>query len=73
MSTKKSSVTTLSEFKYEYYGPRGTAKREELEAGYENFKRLNLLFGAYQGEETAEELIAAIRNSRVSNRSTELL
>lgn len=29
---------TLSEFKDEQYGKRGTAKREELESGYEQFK-----------------------------------
>jgi hypothetical protein len=32
---------------------------------------LNSLFGAYQGEETAEELIVAIRNARVSTRDIE--
>ncbi|OON69902.1 hypothetical protein [Hymenobacter sp. CRA2] len=34
---------------------------------------LQALFGAYQGEETAEELIAAIRQSRVSTRDIEPL
>lgn len=34
---------------------------------------LQTLFGAYQGEETAEELIAAIRQSRVSTRDIEPL
>ena len=29
---------TLAEFKDEQYGKRGTSKREELEAGYEQFK-----------------------------------
>lgn len=29
---------TLDEFKDKDYGKRGTQKREELEAGYENFK-----------------------------------
>lgn len=34
---------------------------------------LKSLFGAYKGEETAEEMIEAIRNSRVSNRNIEPL
>jgi len=29
---------TLEQFKDKYYGKRGTAKRDKLEAGYENFK-----------------------------------
>ena len=38
MKAKKSNIMTLAEFKDEQYGKRGTAKREELEAGYEQFK-----------------------------------
>jgi hypothetical protein len=34
---------------------------------------LNELFGAYQSKETAEETIASIRASRVSNRNIETL
>ena len=34
---------------------------------------LQSLFGAYQSDETAEEIIAAIRASRVSNRTIETL
>jgi len=37
------------------------------------YSDLNSLFGAYQGEETAEELIAAIRSARVSTRDIEPL
>ncbi len=86
MSTKKNNLTTLNEFKDKHYGPRGTAKRDALEAGYESFKNANAevakaptapeladLFGAYQGEETAEELLAAIRGSNVSSRNIEPL
>ena len=47
--TKKSNpansgtrIMTLEQFKEKHYGKPGTAKREELEAGYENFK-----IGAY--------------------------
>ena len=34
---------------------------------------LQSLFGAYKSEETAEEIIAALRASRVFNRNTESL
>jgi DNA-binding XRE family transcriptional regulator len=46
MSTKKSNLVTLSEFKDKHYGKRGSAQREELEAGYESFKLGALLQGA---------------------------
>ena len=32
------NLTTLEEFKEKNYGKRGSKKRDELEAGYENFK-----------------------------------
>jgi ribosome-binding protein aMBF1 (putative translation factor) len=38
MKTKNKNIMTLAEFKDEQYGKRGTVKREELEAGYEQFK-----------------------------------
>jgi|SRR5690606_11343536 len=38
MKTKSKNLTTLEEFKDKNYGKRGTPEREELEAGYENFK-----------------------------------
>jgi len=38
MKAKKNNTMTLDEFKDKHYGKRGTEKREELEAGYENFK-----------------------------------
>jgi ribosome-binding protein aMBF1 (putative translation factor) len=38
MKTKHKNITTLEEFKERNYGKRGTPQREELEAGYENFK-----------------------------------
>ena len=38
MKTKKSNVITLDQFKDKHYGDRGTLKRDEFEAGYENFK-----------------------------------
>ncbi len=38
MKTKNKNITTLEEFKEQHYGKIGTPKRDELEAGYENFK-----------------------------------
>ncbi len=38
MKMKKNSMTTLHQFKDQQYGKVGTAKRDELDAGYENFK-----------------------------------
>ncbi len=35
---KKNNILTLEQFKDRHYGKRGTDKREELEAGYENFR-----------------------------------
>ncbi len=35
---KSKNITTLEEFKEQHYGKIGTPKRDELEAGYENFK-----------------------------------
>jgi DNA-binding XRE family transcriptional regulator len=38
MKMKNNNLTTLEEFKEKNYGMRGTKQRDELEAGYENFK-----------------------------------
>ncbi|MEO9257433.1 MAG: helix-turn-helix transcriptional regulator [Crocinitomicaceae bacterium] len=38
MKTKKDKILTLDEFKDKNYGKIGTTKRNELDAGYENFK-----------------------------------
>jgi len=38
MKTKNNNLTTLEEFKEKNYGKRGTKERDELEAGYENFR-----------------------------------
>lgn len=38
MKMKNNNIVTLEEFKEKNYGKRGTKEREELEAGYENFK-----------------------------------
>ena len=38
MKPKNKNLMTLEAFKEKHYGKRGTKKREELEAGYDNFK-----------------------------------
>jgi len=38
MKTKNKNLTSLDAFKDKNYGKRGTKQRDELEAGYENFK-----------------------------------
>jgi ribosome-binding protein aMBF1 (putative translation factor) len=38
MKMKNNNVVTLDQFKDEYYGKPGSQKRDELDAGYENFK-----------------------------------
>jgi ribosome-binding protein aMBF1 (putative translation factor) len=38
MKTIKNNITTLDQFKDKNYGKVGTKKRDDLEAGYDNFK-----------------------------------
>ena len=38
MKTKTNSIMTLDQFKHKHYGLRGTTKRDQLEAGYQNLK-----------------------------------
>jgi len=38
MNAKNKNLMTLEEFKEKNYGKPGTKERDELEAGYENFK-----------------------------------
>ena len=38
MKAKNNNFRTLDQFKDQHYGKVGTAKRDELDAGYENFK-----------------------------------
>jgi ribosome-binding protein aMBF1 (putative translation factor) len=38
MKAKKSNIVSLDQFKDKHYGKPGTTKRDQLEAGYENFK-----------------------------------
>jgi ribosome-binding protein aMBF1 (putative translation factor) len=38
MKAAENNIMTLNQFKDKHYGKPGTAKRDALEAGYENFK-----------------------------------
>ncbi|MFD2907230.1 helix-turn-helix domain-containing protein [Flavobacterium ardleyense] len=38
MKAKDNNAKTLDQFKEKHYGKIGTQKREDLDAGYENFK-----------------------------------
>ncbi len=58
MKAKKTNITTLAQFKDKHYGKHGTAKREELEAGYENFKIGTLLHEARLEKGLTQEELA---------------
>ncbi|GAA4420908.1 helix-turn-helix transcriptional regulator [Nibrella viscosa] len=58
MKAKKNNVMTLSEFKDKYYGKPGSAKREELEAGYETFRLGALLHEARLEKGLTQEELA---------------
>ena len=46
MKMKNNNIKTLSQFKDKQYGKVGTPQRDELDAGYENFKIGSLLYEA---------------------------
>ncbi|MCL4510442.1 MAG: helix-turn-helix domain-containing protein [Bacteroidetes bacterium] len=58
MKTKNSNILTLEQFKNKHYGKRGTAKRDQLEAGYENFKIGALLHEARLEKGLTQEELA---------------
>ena len=55
---KTKNMTTFEEFKELNYGKLGTKKRDELEAGYENFKIGALLYEARLGKGLTQEELA---------------
>ncbi len=59
MKKKNKNLTSLEDFKVKNYGKRGTKKREELEAGYENFKIGVLLLEARLAKGLTQEQLAA--------------
>ena len=58
MKTKKNNTLTLDQFKEKNYGKRGTAKRDKLEAGYENFKIGSLIHDARLEKGLTQEELA---------------
>lgn len=58
MKPKKANVTTLEQFKDKHYGKPGTAKRNALEPGYENFKLGALLHEARLEKGLTQEQLA---------------
>jgi len=65
MKTKNNNIMTLDEFKDKNYGKPGTDKRNELEAGYENFKIGALIHDArIEKGMTQEELAMKIGTTK---------
>ena len=58
MKTQNNNLVTLEQFKDKNYGKRGTAKREELESGYENFKVGALILEARLEKGLTQEQLA---------------
>ena len=46
MKKKKNNILTLEGFKEKHYGKKGTIKRDQLEAGFEDFKIGVLIYEA---------------------------
>src|SRR5436190_11161217 len=65
MKKKKNNILTLEQFKDKNYGVRGTARRDALEAGYENFKIGALLHEArIEKGMTQEELAEKVGTTK---------
>lgn len=62
---KNKNLMTLEEFKEKNYGKRGSKKRDELEAGYENF-RIGVLLHEARLEKglTQEELAIKVGTTK---------
>lgn len=67
MKTKNKNLITLEEFKEKNYGKRGTKQRDELEAGYENFKIGALLHEARIEKGLTQEELAVRAGTTKSN------
>ena len=65
MKAKNNNLTTLEELKEKNYGKRGTSKRDEIEAGYENFKMGALIHNTrIEMGMTQEELAIKVGTSK---------
>lgn len=58
MSEKENNLTTLSQFKDKHFGKPGSTEREELDAGYEDFKIGVLLHEARLKKGLTQEQLA---------------
>ncbi len=58
MKTRNNNIMTLEQFKDKHYGKPGTAKRDALETGYENFKIGALLHEARLEKGLTQEELA---------------
>jgi hypothetical protein len=58
MKVKNKNLMTLEEFKEKNYGKGGSKKRDELEAGYENFRIAVLLHEARLEKGLTQEELA---------------
>lgn len=54
----KNNIKTLDQFKNKHYGELGTPKRNDLEAGYENFKIGTLIREARIQKGLTQEVLA---------------
>lgn len=55
---KTNNIKTLGQFKDEHYGKAGTAKRDALETGYENFKIGTMIYEARLKKGLTQEELA---------------
>ena len=55
---KKSKTLTLDQFKEKHYGKRGSAKRDKLEKGYQEFKVGTLIYEARLEKGLTQEELA---------------
>ena len=55
---KKNKAVTLDQFKGKHYGKRGSAKREKLEKGYQEFKLGVLIYEARLEKGLTQEELA---------------
>ena len=65
MKTKKNNILTLEGFKEKHYGKKGTIKRDQLEAGFEDFKIGVLIYEArLEKGMTQAELAEKVRTTK---------
>lgn len=65
MKKQETNILSLEDFKTKHYGKRGNARREEFEAGYENFKIGALIQQArHQKGMTQEELAQKVGTTK---------